>query len=281
MGRALAVLIWVLTLASVAVVANGHWWFPEAISEHGPAYDRQFMITIVVVGLAFVAAQIGLGYAIWRFRDTGDGTRAVYSHGNNRLEIIWTGITAVIFIALAVAGQSVWAQLHFQDAPAGSAQVRVTAQQFQWNFHYPGPDNAFGATDPKLIDDSSLNFIGLNAEDPRAKDDSVLGTLAIQVDRPVELTLRARDVTHSFWVPPLRFKQDLVPGLEIKVHFTPTKVGKYELACAELCGQLHYKMKSYLLVLPEAEHRELVAMSQAEFQSQMTKLLQKYPVQIR
>src|SRR5688572_26887250 len=119
MGRALAVLIWVLTLASVAVVANGHWWFPEAISEHGPAYDRQFMITIVVVGLAFVAAQIGLGYAIWRFRDTGDGTRAIYSHGNNRLEIIWTGITAVIFIALAVVGQRVWAQLHFQDAPAG------------------------------------------------------------------------------------------------------------------------------------------------------------------
>ena len=281
MGRALAVLIWVLTIASVAVVANGHWWFPEAISEHGPAYDRQFMITIVVVGLAFVAAQIGLGYAIWRFRDTGDGTRAVYSHGNNRLEIIWTGITAVIFIALAVAGQRVWAQLHFQNAPAGSAQVRVTAQQFQWNFHYPGPDNAFGPTDPKLIDDSSLNFIGLNAEDPRSKDDSVLGTLAVQVNRPVELTLRARDVTHSFWVPPLRFKQDLVPGLEIKVHFTPTKVGKYELACAELCGQLHYKMKSYLLVLPEAEYLELTRLSQAEFQTQMTKLLQKYPVQIR
>ena len=78
--------------------------------------------------------------------------------------------------------------------------------------------------------------------------------LAIPVNRPVELRLRSKDVIHNFWVPQLRFKQDLVPGMEIKVHFTANKVGKYELACAELCGQLHFKMKSYMLVLPEEEH---------------------------
>ncbi len=77
--------------------------------------------------------------------------------------------------------------------------------------------------------------------------------LAIPVNRPVELRLRSKDVIHNFWVPQLRFKQDLVPGMEIKVHFTANKVGKYELACAELCGQLHFKMKSYMLVLPEEE----------------------------
>lgn len=278
MGRVLGALIWIITLASVLLFTHGRWWFPAAISEHGPAYDRQFLLTIMVVGFAFVASQIGLGYAVWRYRATPNGERAVYSHGNNRLEIVWTAITAVIFITVAILGQSVWASLHFQPAPADAQQVRVTAQQFQWNFHYPGADNKFGTTRPELINDSSLNFVGLDEADAATKDDTVLGSLAVQVNRPVELTLRSRDVTHSFWVPELRFKQDAVPGLDIKVHFTPTKVGQYEIACAELCGQLHYKMRSFLLVLPEAEHRELVAMPQAQFQRRVKELLAKYPL---
>ncbi|HEX8473788.1 MAG TPA: cytochrome c oxidase subunit II [Pyrinomonadaceae bacterium] len=278
MGRALGVLIWLITLASVLLFTNGSWWFPPSISEHGPAYDRQFLITIIVVGLAFTAAQIGLGYAVWRYSARRTGERAVYSHGNNKLEALWTVITAIIFIGLGIAGQRVWAQLHFRPAPAGSAQVQVVAQQFQWNFHYPGADGKFGRTDPAKINDSSLNFIGLDEADAASTDDSVVGSLVTQVNRPVELTLRARDVTHSFWVPELRFKQDAVPGLDIKVHFTPQQVGRYEIACAELCGQLHYKMRSFLLVLPEPEYRELTAMSQAQFQKRVTELFTKYPL---
>ncbi len=185
-------------------------------------------------------------------------------------------MTAVVFIALAVMGQSVWASLRLHDAPTGAFQVEVVSQQFQWNFHYAGKDNVFGRTDPSLIDDSALNFIGLDETDPSAKDDSVTTALAIPLNRPVELRLRSKDVIHSFWVPPLRFKQDLVPGMEIKVHFTATQVGKYELACAELCGQLHFKMKSYMLVLPEDEHRALVALPQEQFQARMQELLAKY-----
>ena len=98
MGRALGAFIWVMTLLSVWMFMNGRWWFPPSISEHGPAYDQQFLLTIIVVGVAFAIAQVALGYAVWRFRDTGEGTRAVYSHGNNRLEIDWTIVTAVIFI---------------------------------------------------------------------------------------------------------------------------------------------------------------------------------------
>ena len=77
--------------------------------------------------------------------------------------------------------------------------------------------------------------------------------IAIPSGRPVELILRSKDVIHNFWVPQLRFKQDLVPGMAIRVHFTANTPGKYELACAELCGQLHFKMRSYMLVLPEDE----------------------------
>jgi cytochrome c oxidase subunit 2 len=278
MGRALAVFIWVMTLLSVWMFVNGRWWFPASISEHGPAYDRQFVLTIIVVGIAFVAAQIGLGYAVWRFRDTGDGKRAVYSHGNNRLEVVWTAITAVVFISVAVLGQRVWASLHFEPAPPDAAKVQVVAQQFQWNFHYPGPDNKFGRTDPSLIKDESINYIGLDANDEAAKDDVVMPTLVIQVNRTVELGLNSRDVTHSFWVPALRFKQDAVPGVRIPVHFKPVKTGLYEIACAELCGQQHYKMKAYMLVLPEDEYRELSVMPQAKFQTQVAELFKKYPI---
>lgn len=277
MGRVLAVIIWLLTLLSVALFVSKKWWFPPSISEHGPALDRQFLITILVVGISFTAAQVGLGYMVWKYRDTGkSGDRALYTHGSNRLEVLWTVITAVVFIALAVMGQSVWASLRLHDAPPGAYTVEVVAQQFQWNFHYPGKDNVFGRTDPSLIDDSALNFIGLDDTDPNAKDDSVTAALAIPVNRPVELRLRSKDVIHSFWVPPLRFKQDLVPGMEIKVHFTANKIGKYELACAELCGQLHFKMKSYMLVLPEDEIKSLSALSQEQFQARMGELLAKY-----
>ena len=278
MGRALAVLLWLLTLGTVLLFTNGGWWFPKAISEHGPAYDRQFMLTIIVVGIAFSAAQIGLGIALWRYRSTPKTTeRAVYSHGNNRLEIVWTIVTALVFISLGVLGQSVWAKLHFQPANPDAYRVQVFAQQFQWNFHYPGKDKLFGRTDPTLIKDADLNFVGLDAADPNSQDDSVVTSLVVPVNHQVELMLNSKDVTHSFWVPPLRFKQDLVPGMVIKVHFTPTVVGKYELACAELCGALHFKMKSQMLVLPEEEHRALVELPQAQFQAKMKELLDKYP----
>ncbi len=278
MGRVLAVIIWILTLLSVSLFFINKWWFPIPISSHAAALDRQFMLTIIVVGVAFTAAQVGLGYMVWKYREDSGRSRAVYTHGSSKLEVIWTVVTAVIFIGLAVMGQSVWASLRFNDAPPGSFTVEVVSQQFQWNFHYAGKDGVFGRTDPKLIDDSSLNFIGLDDADANARDDSVHPVLALPAGRPVELLLRSKDVIHNIWVPQLRFKQDLVPGMVIKVHFTANTPGKYELACAELCGQLHFKMKSYLLVLPEEEHRALTALPQEEFQTRMTELLVKYPL---
>jgi cytochrome c oxidase subunit II len=276
MGRVLGLAIWLITLGSVGMFVSKHWWFPESISAHGGAVDRQFMITIVVVGIAFAAAQIGLGWVVWKYRDSSAATRATYSHGNNRLEVVWTVVTAVIFISLAIMGQRVWASLHLHAAPPGSYTVEVVAQQFSWNFHYHGKDNVFGRTDPKLIDDSALNYVGIDDTDPNAKDDSVVSTLVVPVNRPVELILKSKDVIHSFFVPQLRFKQDLVPGMAIPVHFTVTKIGKYELACAELCGMNHYKMKSYMLVLPENEFNELVNLPQEKFQARKDELLNKY-----
>jgi len=280
MGRALAVIIWILTVGSVGLFFVKKWWFPEAITAHAAALDRQFVLTIIVVGIAFTAAQVGLGYVVWKYRDRGPNDRAVYTHGSNRLEVVWTVVTAVIFIGLAVMGQSVWASLHFNNAPAGAYQIEVVSQQFQWNFHYPGKDGVFGRTDPNLIDDSATNYIGLDETDPNAKDDMNHTVIAIPEGRPVELILRSRDVIHNFWVPQLRFKQDLVPGMNIRVHFTANRTGKYELACAELCGQFHYRMKSFMLVLPTAEHEALMALPQDQFQTRITELLAKYELPV-
>src|SRR5437588_4442690 len=275
MGRILAIAIWVITGASLWMFLSGRWWFPEAISEHGPRVDSQFLITIIVCGIAFAAAQIGLGWVVWKYRSSADKQRATYSHGNNRLEVVWTVVTAVVFISLAIMGQRVWASLHLHAAPPGSYQIEVTAQQFAWNVRYPGKDNVFGRIDPQYIDDTT-NPVGVVDTDPNGKHDTVVPTLVVPVNRPVELVLKSKDVTHSFWVPQLRFKQDLVPGMAIHVHFTVTKIGKYELACAELCGMNHYKMKSYMLVLPQSDFDALMQLAPAQFQDKKNQFLDRY-----
>jgi cytochrome c oxidase subunit 2 len=251
------------------------WWFPPNHSAHGGAIDAQFMRTLVVVGIAFVGAQVALGYAVFRFGRRGDA-RAVYTHGSTRLELVWTLITAAIFIAIAVLGQKVWAQLHLSQAPEGAVKVNVVAQQFQWNFHYAGADNEFGKTEPKFYDDSTLNFVGVDPGDPNGRDDIQATTLLIPVNRPVELTMRSKDVIHSLFLPHMRIKQDVVPGLAIRVHFTPTQVGRYEIPCAELCGNNHFNMKSFLLVLTEDEYSDLATKADEEFKTRMGELLQQY-----
>jgi cytochrome c oxidase subunit II len=283
MGKITGLLMFILAIVSVMLFVaqplmfgSVLWWFPEGISEHAKAIDDQFMRTLVVVGIGFTSAQIALGYAVMRFGRKGDA-RAVYTHGSNKLEVTWTMVTAAVFVVLAILGQRVWANLHLNEAPDNAARIEVMAQQFQWNFHYSGADGMRGRTEPQYIDDSALNFVGLDPTDQAGKDDAQLTTLIIPVNRPVELTLRSKDVIHSFFVPSLRFKQDTLPGMAIKVHFTATKEGKYEIPCAELCGSLHYNMKSNMIVVPSDEFDRLMAMSEEKLKDQLGELTERYP----
>lgn len=262
MGRLLAIGIWLVTLMTAVFFAwskvKTGWWFPEAISTHAAAMDSQFNITWIVVGVAFFGAQAALGYAVWRFRAKGN-ERANYTEGNARIEIVLVAVTAIVFIALAITGQRVWANLHLNQAPPDAVQVEVTAQQFNWYFRHPGADGRFGSTSPKLYNDADNTVgarpgpLGIDPKDPSGRDDIFGQTLVIPVNRPINLTLRAKDVTHDFYVPALRLKQDAVPGLKINLHFTATKEGRYEIACAELCGQLHHQMRAYMRVVSHAE----------------------------
>ncbi len=253
MARALAVVIWLITLFAVALFSGKFGWFPESISEYGPAIDAQFMRTLVVVGIAFVVSQVVLGWYVLRYRESRTGN-VIYTHGNTKMEVMIMLIVTVVFVALAALGQRVWAQLHLSDIPADALQIEVTGQQFVWNIRYPGLDGVFGRTDPKLINDQE-NPVGVDPKDPASKDDIVsVNRLAIPVNKPINLILRSKDVTHSFFAPVLRIKQDTVPGLSIPMHFKALKTGEYEIACAELCGLGHYKMKGYLMVMEDAQY---------------------------
>jgi cytochrome c oxidase subunit 2 len=252
MAAALAVLIWLITLVAAYLFSGIPGWFPEQISEHGGAIDQQFLRTLVVVAIAFISAQVTLGYCIWHYRGRGK-ERATYTHGSTGVEIGLMLLTATVFVILAATGQKVWAQLHLKEAPPDALQIEVTAQQFAWNIRYPGADGKFGNTIPKLIDDQS-NPVGLDPKDPASKDDVVsVNRLAIPVNRPIQLILRSKDVTHSFFVPVLRLKQDTVPGMRIPIHFKAMKTGEYEIACAELCGLTHFKMRGFLMVMSDQE----------------------------
>ncbi len=251
MALGFALLLWVITLAIVIGFAGKFWWFPVLVSQHGAAMDHQFLFSIILCAIIFVPAQFGLGYLIFRYRGRGRGAK--YSHGNNTLEALWVAATAIFFLGMNLMGQGLWGQIHFVGASPGALQIEVTGKQFAWNFRYPGADGKFGRLDPKLMSDAAGNPLGLDLADPLAKDDVVSPTLGIPVNREVELILRSQDVTHSFFVRELRMKQDAVPGMLIRVHFTATRPGHFELACAELCGLGHYKMRTFVDIMPQAD----------------------------
>ena len=244
-------IVWVLTVIICYVFIAKLWWFPPPVSAHGAAYDEQFTRTLVITGIIFFLAQVALGYVIVRFRDNGG--RARYSHGNNKLEALWTSATAVLFVGLVLLGTNIWASVHFIEAPADAMPVEVLGKQFAWSFRYPGPDGKFGHTDIKLINDANGNPFGLDDKDPASKDDLVSGSLRVPAGKPIKLILHSRDVIHNFFVRELRLKQDIVPGMEIPFHFQADKPGTYEVPCSELCGLGHHQMRTTLIVMPEAE----------------------------
>ncbi len=250
MALGIAVAVTLITLVSVGIFVSHHWWLPVGISTIAPFIDRQMTFTFFVTGTVFVLAQLGLAYFVWKYRDRGDERKATYSHGNNALEASWTTACTILFIGLNLMGYHIWARVHFTGPEPGAMPVEVWGQQFQWYFRYPGPDRQFGPTHVEKMNDAAGNSLGLDRDhDQASKDDIVTATLAVPVNQPVELILRSKDVTHSFFVRELRLKQDTVPGMEIPIHFTATQTGRYEIACSQLCGLGHYKMRAFFQVM--------------------------------
>jgi cytochrome c oxidase subunit 2 len=210
-------------------------WLPEDVSTFGHEIDSLFYLIYYITAATFILVTVLMVVFLVIYREK-EGRRAVYSHGNTTLEIIWTIVPAAILIVLSFMSVSTWAKVK-QDAPESDFELQITAKQFNWEVVYPGADKKFGTDDDKKFDND----------------------LHVPVNKVVRIHLQAADVIHSFFLPNLRLKQDAVPGRNILVWFEATKPGKYELPCAELCGFGHSGMKGWLFVHTPEEYQTWAA----------------------
>jgi len=245
----LGLILFLLTLAGCILFAAKPVWFPAPITAEALAYDHQFTLTLWITGIIFIAAQLLLAWTIIRGRKR---LAASPTTGHRRLELTWIAATAALFISLSLLGSRGWAKV--PTAGPGKETIEVHAHQFAWNFRYPGPDGRFGHTAIEFISDAGGNPVGIDPKDPAGKDDIVAATLRVPAQRDVLLLLHSRDVIHDFFVPELRTKQDIVPGMEIPLKIHVDRPGTYEIACAELCGLGHSQMRSILIAMPPAEY---------------------------
>jgi cytochrome c oxidase subunit 2 len=247
----LALLLTLLVLATVYVFAAHLFPPPPPITSTAMLVDRQYDLTLCVAGVVFILAQLGLAYALFRFRDRGQ--RAHFTRGNVTMEVLWTSVTLFVFLGLAIAGRKAWAEDRYTAAAPGAIQIEVTTTQFVYTFRYPGADGKFGRLDPSLVSAPTGNPLGLDPNDPAGRDDIVVPELTVPVNHPVELLLRSQDVVHNFFVRELRLQQDSVPGMMIPVHFTANRIGQYDIVCTQLCGLGHNTMNSFLNVVSESD----------------------------
>jgi cytochrome c oxidase subunit II len=234
---------------------------PPIAATHGEQIDSLIGWTHVFMLILFVGWTGFFLYCLVRFRRSRNPVAnytGVKSHTSSYLEVAVAVVEAVLLVGFSIP---IWAARVDRMPPEKEALVvQVTAEQFAWNVHYPGPDGVFGRTDIKLLDLQS-NPLGLDRDDPAAKDDvTTLNQLYLPANKPIIVKLRSKDVIHSFGVPELRVKQDAVPGLTIPIWFVAnvttdemrTRLGKpefqYEIACAQLCGLGHARMRGFVTV---------------------------------
>ncbi len=253
MGKFFAVTILVIAIASAIPIVMHTWAMPVDISTHGPLIDEQMADTMAESGIAFMAAQIILAIFIWKFSGRPkDAKIGRFPGGAMGLVIAAFLLVGTEVLALGVFGTKAWAAVYFTPPAADSMPIQVQAGQFAFYFRYPGPDGKLGPIHPEKIDEGAQNFFGLDpASDPESKDDVVTAELAIPVNKEVHLLMHSKDLGHSFYVRELRVQQDFVPGLDLSLHFTANKIGKYEIVCTQLCGLGHYNMKAYLEVMSQ------------------------------
>ncbi len=266
MGKWFAVAVILIALGSALPIVLHTWAPPVDISISGPMIDQQLKETMIVTGLIFLAAQILLGVFVWKYSGRGQTATIKALPGGAKVMIIAAFLfVSVEVLALGTIGQKAWAAVYFTQPSPKALNIQAQAEQFAYYFRYPGADGKFGPIHPEKIDEGNQNFFGLDrSADPDAKDDIVTAEMAIPVDREVQLLMHAKDVGHSFYVRELRIQQDFVPGLDLAVHFTATKPGKYEIVCTQLCGLGHYHMKAYLLVLSQEDFDQWLKKKAAE-----------------
>ena len=242
MGTALVLVI--LVIGSVVFHVFSPWWWTP-IATNWVFMDNMISLTFWITGFVYVVILLFVAYCVYKFRYR-EGRVAAYEPENNKLETWLTIITSVGVAALLAPGLFVWFQ--FVTVPEDATEVEVVGQQWGWSFRLPGADGKLGTADNRLISDD--NILGINPEDPYGQDDIVIDgdDLHLAVGQPVKMLLRSVDVLHNFYVPEFRAKMDMVPGMITYYWMEPTRVGTYDVLCAELCGTGHAYMRGTVLI---------------------------------
>ncbi|HEY6842680.1 MAG TPA: hypothetical protein VI391_00800 [Thermoanaerobaculia bacterium] len=237
-------------------------WMPPDYSAHGWQVDQIIIIVHWLMLVLFVFWGAFFLYTLYRF-NAKRNPKASY-HGMQAHWSTWgeAGVAVVEVIVLVGFSIPAWYRWSSSDAkPVNPFEVRVVAEQFAWNVHYPGPDGKFGRTAVNLV--TSTNPIGLDMSDPAAQDDVVaLNQLHLPVNREALIHVTSKDVIHSFKLPVMRVEQDAIPGADVPIHFKPirtTNGDRWEIACAQLCGLGHYRMRGQLNVDTEADLQKWLA----------------------
>lgn len=262
MGRFWSLLFLLVPILGVAVfalaVAN-RWpfedtWFPEDISRNGHVIDGLFNFIMYLTGAIFIATGLALFYFLWRYDAAKNVDEVQFMHGSHTLEVVWSIIPAAVLLFIAIYQMDTWAGtkvsrpdlLPGPDGVVGtaddSAAVQVTGRQFEWRIQYAGSDGILGTPD----------------------DLYTVNDLHVPVNEDVVIAIKSMDVLHNFFVPNVRVKHDVVPGMKQYVWFNPVKEGTYDIVCAELCGWGHYKMKGRMTVESRSQYEKWLKQLQAD-----------------
>lgn len=241
-------------------------------SEHGVVTDRLFWISMAVTGVVFLITHILLFIFPYKYQYKED-RKATFYPDNNKLEVMWTVVPAIVLAALVISGWMAWSDIT-EPAPENAHVVEIMGYQFAWEARYPGKDRVLGDYDYRLI--SATNSGGVDYTDKNALDDFPSPVIVIPKGEPVLFKIRARDVLHSVFAPHMRLKMDAVPGMPTRFWFVPTKTTaemreetgnpdfEYEIACTEICGRGHFGMRKVIEVVEPEEYQKWFA-SQKSF----------------
>lgn len=225
---------------------QGHW-LPEDVSSHGHVIDGLFMFILVLTGVIFIGTGLALFWFLWKYDAAKNAQPVAYTHGSHTLEVVWSIIPAATLVFIAIYQMDAWADAKMRRPRLESGELKpeiaeVTGRQFEWRIRYAGKDGMVGTED----------------------DIHVVNDLHLPVNEEIVLKIKSQDVLHSFFLPNLRVKQDVVPGMQQWVWFRATKSGVFDIVCAELCGWGHYKMRGRLTLESREDFDRWLAKTEEE-----------------
>ena len=230
--------------------------FPLQASTHAAEVDELTILVHWLMLVLFVGWGLFFLFVLFRFRKGANPT-ASYTGAKGKISKgIEVAVALIEVLLLVFYAIPQWAKrVKAFPAENDAVVVRVIAEQFACNIHYPGPDGRFGRTDIALV--SADNPIGLDRRDANAKDDiTTINQLNLPIDRPVLVHLSSKDVIHSFGLYEMRVKQDAIPGMTIPVWFIPNRIGEYEIACSQLCGLGHFRMRGFITIQSATDYKK-------------------------